>query len=100
MSNDSGTLLKKPAGFQIDLELLQQFECGLDPRHPEQSKIPARVLGYGEISTVFEIQVERLRSLAFKRLPIFYAQEELSAYTASYEEYNRLLESEIVMCPG
>ena len=31
---------------QVDIELLKQFESGLDPEHPEKSRIPARVLGY------------------------------------------------------
>ncbi|HHN94312.1 MAG TPA: hypothetical protein ENK17_06050, partial [Anaerolineae bacterium] len=84
------TDVKHPAGFQVDLDLLQEFERGLDPRHPEQSDIPARVLGYGEISTVFEIQAEGCRGLAFKRLPIFHTQEELTAYLVTYGEYNRL----------
>jgi hypothetical protein len=37
------------------LELLHRFERGLDPQEPERSQIPATVLGYGEISTVFAI---------------------------------------------
>ena len=32
------------------------FESGLDPLNLNQSKIPAKVIGYGEISTVFEIE--------------------------------------------
>jgi hypothetical protein len=71
--------------------LLQAFEEGLDPRQPERSLIPARVLGYGEISTVFAIQAEGLQGLAFKRLPLFYNQEEVEAYQAAYDAYNRLL---------
>jgi hypothetical protein len=81
--------------LEIDLNLLQAFERGLDPQHPERSAIPARVLGYGEISTVFEIQTEGMCHLAFKRLPIFETQEEVERYTAAYEEYNRLLDDEI-----
>jgi len=81
--------------FPIDLDLLREFERGLDPRYPDRSKVPARVLGYGEISTVFEIQVEGWRDLAFKRLPIFYTTEEMEKYRAAYEEYNRLLEEDI-----
>lgn len=95
MSHQTEIHLQNPDGYQIDLDLLMEFERGLDPRYPERSKIPARVLGYGEISTVFEIQIEGLQELAFKRLPIFYAQEELAAYRVSYEEYNRVLEVEI-----
>ncbi len=80
---------------EASLNLLQDFERGLDPQHPEQSAIPAHVLGYGEISTVFEIQVEELRGLAFKRLPLFRNDAEVDAYTRVYAEYNRLLEQEI-----
>lgn len=79
----------------IDLDLLREFERGLDPRRPEQSRMPARVLGYGEISTVFAIEVEGMRGLAFKRLPIFQTEEEMAQYQATYEEYNRLLAEEI-----
>ncbi|MCZ7673461.1 MAG: hypothetical protein M5U34_43255 [Chloroflexi bacterium] len=39
----------------VDIPFLRQFEQGLDPLHPEQSRIPAQVLGYGEISTVFTV---------------------------------------------
>ncbi len=80
---------------QAQRELLETFERGLDPQHPERSKIPARVLGYGEISTVFEIQAEGMRDLAFKRLPLFYNQGEVEKYCAVFAEYNRLLENEI-----
>ncbi len=81
--------------FKVDLDLLREFERGLDPRHPEHSKVPARVLGYGEISTVFAIQGEGLRDLAFKRLPVFRTMAEMETYQATHERYNRLLEEEI-----
>jgi hypothetical protein len=77
------------------LELLQTFERQLDPQNPERGKTPAHVLGYGEISTVFEIDVESLRGLAFKRLPSFIDQTEIEKYTAAFVEYNRLLEQDI-----
>jgi len=83
------------SAFQIDLDHLQAFERGLDPQRIERSAIPARVLGYGEISTVFEIQVDGLRHLACKRLPIFETPAEMETYTVAYEEYNRLLADEI-----
>ncbi len=79
----------------IDRDLVQAFERGLDPQHPERSAIPARVLGYGEISTVFEIDAEGLREWAFKRLPLFDSQAEVERYTAVFVEYNRLLEDAI-----
>lgn len=82
-------------GLQVDLEVLREFERGLDPQHPERSKVPARILGYGEISTVFEVQAPPLRGLACKRLPIFRTADEVARYQATYEEYNRLLQAEI-----
>ena len=81
--------------LQVNYQLLQAFEQGLDPQHPERGKVAARVLGYGEISTVFEIQVDELRGLAFKRLPLFYSAQEVDRYRAVYEEYNRLLQGEV-----
>ena len=72
----------------IDREQLAEFEQQLDPLHPEAGTIPVRVLGYGEISTVFAMGDD---ALAYKRMPIFQSQEELRAYEAIYDEYNRLL---------
>jgi hypothetical protein len=86
---------------QAELALLEEFERGLDPRWPEQSEIPTRVLGCGEISTVFAIergwhpQAKGLEELAFKRLPLFHNVAEVEAYQIAYEEYNRLLREEI-----
>lgn len=77
----------------IDLDLLRDFENHLDPLRPEQGAIPARVLGYGEISTVFEIGASP--DVAYKRMPIFRSQEELAAYEVVYREYHRLLIEEI-----
>ena len=51
----------------IDCDLLRQFEEQLDPLCPEAGEIPARVLDYGEISTVFAIGDD---DLAYKRMPI------------------------------
>ncbi len=99
MNRKQGVYLQNPAGRQINAELLQEFEHGLNPAFPADSKIPARILGYGEISTVFEIQIEELRGLAFKRLPIFETLEEMEKYLAAYKEYNRLLEEDIGIRP-
>ncbi|UCH50549.1 MAG: hypothetical protein JSV54_05885 [Chloroflexota bacterium] len=79
--------------MKINIDLLKKFESGLDPSHPETSKIPAKVLGYGEISTVFEIEDEP--NLACKRMPIFRHQEELDQYKIIYNEYNRILNDKV-----
>ena len=95
MNETTGSSFKNPNGFDVDFDLLQEFESKLDPQKPEECKMPCRVLGYGEISTVFEIQAEDMQGLAFKRMSIFEATEELSGYLDTYQEYNRLLEEEI-----
>lgn len=86
---------KNPRGYEVDFDLLQQFELNVDPTSPESCPIPCRVLGYGEISTVFEIQAKGMTELAFKRMSIFETPEELSEYLVTYNEYNHLLEEEI-----
>ena len=82
-------------GLNIDLGLLEEFERHLDPRRPEESEIPARVLGYGEISTVFEIGTAEQKDIAYKRMPIFENTEELAEYEKSFREYIRLLGEEV-----
>ena len=81
--------------MQVDIDLLKEFEKGLDPEHPEKSRIPARVLGYGEISTIFAIESESTKNLACKRLPIFNSQSEVSHYEQIYNGYNDVLQSKI-----
>jgi len=81
--------------LNIDQSLLAEFERHLDPRRPEQSEIPAEVLGYGEISTVFEIGAGEQRDLAYKRLPIFENAEELEEYEKIFSQYVRLLTGEV-----
>jgi hypothetical protein len=81
--------------LEIDEELLGAFERQLDPRHPEAGEIPARVLGYGEISTVFEIGVGSQADIAYKRMPIFETDTELEKYRWIFREYNQLLSSEV-----
>ena len=76
------------------LDLLIEFEQGLVPERPEQSRIPATVLGYGEISTVFAVNAESLEGLAFKRMPLFRDEGEIQTYQSAYEEYCRLLQHE------
>ncbi len=81
--------------MQVDINILKEFEKGLDPAHPESSKIPARVLGYGEISTIFEIQAGTTKNLACKRMPIFKTKDEVAQYEALYKDYNEVLEKEL-----
>jgi hypothetical protein len=43
--------------------LLSEFEKGLNPQKPAESKIPARIVGYGEISAIFEIEADTIREI-------------------------------------
>lgn len=95
MFPEESYLLKNPAGVEIQAGLLREFERGLDPLAPEESKVPCHVLGYGEISTVFEIQAEGFQDLALKRMCAFQTADELQRYLVTYVEYNRRLESVI-----
>jgi hypothetical protein len=80
---------------RIDTDLLARFEQGLDPKHPENSTIPARILGYGEISTIFEILHDSQSGLAFKRMPIFETEDEMDRYERLFLEYNKVLSKDI-----
>jgi Family of unknown function (DUF6206) len=51
--------------------------------------VSARVLGYGEISTVFELDDDP--GIAFKRMPIFRDSRELDSYEATFDRYYREL---------
>lgn len=75
----------------VDRELLKAFEERLNPSKPEESPIPAKVLGYGEISTVFEIFQESQRDIAYKRMPLFDDMQQIEKYRDIYHKYNELL---------
>ncbi len=80
---------------EINLTLLREFEKGLNIRWPDRSRIPARVLGYGEISTVLEIQAPQAGNFAYKRMPMFRAEAEVASYEALYREYVDVLQNRV-----
>jgi hypothetical protein len=55
------------------------------------------ILGYGEISSIF--QIGRRTDVAFKRMPLFRDTAGAEAYIVSYEEYCRLLREAGVRLP-
>ncbi len=79
--------------LQVDVQLLNEFERGLNLAFPERSVIPAQVLGYGEISTVLEIVGGG--ELAYKRLSMFETAAEVEQYQAMYTEYVQVLQNRI-----
>lgn len=83
---------------QIDDVLLARFERGLDPQHPEASRLPACILGFGEISSIFAI--DGIPEVAFKRLPIFHTAAEGEAYADMFRTYCRHLVAAGLTLPG
>ncbi|MEE4608324.1 MAG: DUF6206 family protein [Desulfobacteraceae bacterium] len=73
----------------MDVQLLQRFEAGLDPRQVERSLIPATVVGYGEISAIFQIGSDT--GTVFKRMPLFADAAEAEKYERMYHDYCRHL---------
>ena len=84
--------------LEIDAEFLTHFEQGLDPQHPETSRVPARILGFGEISCIFAIR--NMAGIAFKRLPIFQTLKEAEDYAAMFRRYCRHLGEAGLELPG
>lgn len=80
-----------------DIALLQKFEEGLHPADPHTSEIPVTVLGYGEISTVFQINNDT--AWAFKRMPLFDSRMDAEAYLDHYYAYCSLLEEAGLILP-
>ena len=76
--------------MKIDTGLLYRFERGLNPQQIGRSKVPAAILGYGEISTIFSIEGDNQR--AFKRMPLFSNRQSAEDYVLLYREYSHLLQ--------
>jgi hypothetical protein len=83
------------ANLTLDTAFLDAFERDLDLRNPENGRVQAKVLGYGEISTVIAIAAPQTAHLAFKRMPMFLDAAECDAYEALYKEYVDLLTDHI-----
>ena len=73
----------------LSREFLYEFEEGLNPQQPAESKIPARIVGYGEISAIFEIEADR--NHVYKRLPLFDSRVAARNYQQMYLDYCSLL---------
>ena len=87
-----GIYLSKIRNESGEFEVLQLLENTLDVSHPEQGEVPIKILGFGEISLVFEVLHDNLQNLAFKRLPIFESEGQVIRHIDAYNEYNRLLQ--------
>lgn len=75
--------------MDVDQNLLTEFESGLNPQQIEHSAIPAILIGFGEISAIFQIG-DRTET-AYKRLPLFADHRSAQSYIGKYTEYCELL---------
>ncbi len=75
--------------MNIDSDLLNKFETGLDPQNLKDSSVPAVILGFGEISTVF--QIGGCADIAYKRMPLFKDIASAERYAGQFLEYCNLL---------
>lgn len=82
----------------ITEEFLEDFELGLNPQFPERSRIPAKVIGFGEISSIFKI--EGISNWIFKRLPLFVTIKQTKSYINNYVQYTDYLKGIGIDLPG
>jgi len=69
----------------VATDLLSRFEASLNPQDLSSSPIPATILGYGEISTIFQLGEDT--STAFKRMPLFRDRQSAEVYAEQYRFY-------------
>jgi len=81
----------------IDIEHIESFEQGLNPQYPEKSEIPATIVGYGEISSIFKIPP--YQDWVFKRLPLFNEELEATEYIKKYKDYVAYLKKAGITLP-
>jgi len=74
-----------PKLSDIDRGLIKAFEDQLDPANPTAGSIPARVIGYGEMSTVLEIGGQS--DCVYKRMAGFHSVPEAEAHAEAIHSY-------------
>jgi len=79
--------------MNINIGLLKELEKSIDTYHPDKGKIPINILGWGEISLVFELANDP-EPVAYKRIPIFDNEKQVKRHVWAYNEYNRLLKED------
>ncbi|MHA1671315.1 MAG: DUF6206 family protein [Promethearchaeota archaeon] len=80
--------------MKINLDILKKLERSIDTLNPEGGQVPINILGYGEISLVFEL-VGDPEKLAYKRIPIFDTEKQVKRHIWAYNEYNKILKEDI-----
>jgi hypothetical protein len=84
--------------LKINLNLLKKLEKSINTVNPEKGKVPIRILGFGEISLVFEL-LEDPNHLAYKRIPIFDNELQVKRHIWAYNHYNKILANAGLLLP-
>ena len=80
--------------LKIDIEVLKKLERSIDTYNPENGEVPIKILGFGEISLVFEL-LNDVEPIAYKRIPIFDNEKQVKRHIWAYNEYNRILNQDV-----
>jgi hypothetical protein len=80
--------------LKIDIDVLKKLERSIDTSNPENGEVPIKVLGFGEISLVFEL-LSDVEPIAYKRIPIFDNEKQVKRHIWAYNEYNRILNQDV-----
>ena len=81
-----------------DTEILERFEKELNPQDLNASPVAAKIIGYGEISVIFELL--DLPGIVYKRMPIFPNRRQAEIYQDMYRKYCALLEDAGLLLPA
>lgn len=69
----------------VDQALITAFEQQLNPKNLGASAIKARLIGFGEISSIFTL--DDLPGMVFKRMPMFKDSQQSERYLNTYRQY-------------
>ncbi len=83
--------------MKIDIDLLTRFEKNLRPHDLSRSPMPVTVIGFGEISAIFQIGDDQ--EMVYKRIPIFPDLATAHAYRQMYFDYCRQLKQAGIHLP-
>jgi hypothetical protein len=81
-----------------DTDIIERFEKELNPQDLTSSPVAAKIIGYGEISVIFEIL--DIPGIVYKRLPIFANRHKAEIYQNMYRKYCAHLEEAGLLLPA
>ncbi|MFX0028781.1 MAG: DUF6206 family protein [Promethearchaeota archaeon] len=80
--------------MNTDLTLLKKFEDSLDTNTLSKDRVFIHILGYGEMSIVFEI-LDGINNNAYKRLSIFEEENQVLRHIQAFKVYYKVLTEDI-----